>query len=86
MSSYNQILYHIIFRTKHSKKSLNQSEIKSFFAYTHGIIENLDCHLYRINGVEDHIHILSDLNPRIALADYMRTIKTSTSLWLKASG
>ncbi len=33
--------------------------------------------------MEDHIHILSDLHPSIALADYMRDIKTSTSVWLK---
>ena len=33
--------------------------------------------------MEDHIHILSDLHPSIALANYMRDIKTSTSIWLK---
>ena len=36
--------------------------------------------------MEDHIHILCDLHPTIALADFMRDIKTSTSLWLKQSG
>jgi REP element-mobilizing transposase RayT len=86
MLSYNQILYHIIFRTKNSKRSLNQAEIKSLFAYALGIVKNLNCHLYRINGVEDHIHMLSSLHPQVALADFMRTIKMSTSLWLKSSG
>jgi len=36
--------------------------------------------------MEDHLHILSDLHPTIALADYMRDIKTASSLWLKQSG
>ena len=31
--------------------------------------------LFQINGMEDHIHILSDLHPSIALADYIRDIK-----------
>ena len=39
--------------------------------------------MYRINGMQDHIHILSDLHPCIALADFMREIKTSSSIWLK---
>ena len=39
-----------------------------------------------MNGTEDHIHILCDLHPNIALADYMRDIKTSSSMWLKQSG
>jgi putative transposase len=36
--------------------------------------------------MEDHMHILCDLHPTIALADYMRDIKTASSIWLKQSG
>jgi REP element-mobilizing transposase RayT len=36
--------------------------------------------------MEDHLHILCDLHPTIALADYIRDIKTSSSIWLKQSG
>jgi REP element-mobilizing transposase RayT len=50
---------------------------------TLGILKEKKCHLYRINGMEDHIHILSDLHPSIALADLMRDMKTSSSVWLK---
>ena len=46
-------------------------------------IKQKNCFLYRINGTENHIHILSDLHPSIALADYLRDMKTSASLWLK---
>jgi putative transposase len=80
MSSYRQILYHIIFRTKSSKKSLSQEHIKELYAYILGTIKNKNCFLYRINGIEDHLHILCDLHPSIALADYMRDIKTSSSI------
>lgn len=86
MSSYRQILYQIVFRTKNSRKSLNPEHQDELFAYIMGIIKNKNCFLYRINGVEDHIHILSDLHPSIALADFVRDIKTSTSIWLKQTG
>ena len=86
MSSYRQILYHIIFRTKNSRKTLIPDHSKELYAYCSGILRNKGCFLYRINGMEDHIHILSDLNPTIGLADFMRDIKTSTSIWLKHSG
>jgi putative transposase len=86
MSSYRQILYHIIFRTKNGKKTLNQESIKELYAYILGIVKNKKCFLYRINGMEDHIHLLSDLHPSIALSDYLRDIKTVTSLWLKQYG
>jgi REP element-mobilizing transposase RayT len=57
--------------------------MKEFFGYTMGIIKSKNCVLYRINAVEDHVHFLSDLHPSVALADYMREIKSSTSVWIK---
>ena len=85
MSSYRQVLYHLIFRTKDSRKTLVQEHSRELYAYVMGIIKNKNCLLFRINGMEDHLHILCDLHPTIALADYMRDIKTSSSIWLKQS-
>ena len=86
MSAYRQILYHIVFRTKGSGKTINQTHSTDLYRYIYGIIKNKDCILFRINGMEDHIHILSDLHPSIALADYIRDIKVSSSKWMKESG
>lgn len=86
MSSYRQILYQIVFRTKNNKRTINPEHQDELFAYIIGIIKNKNCFLYRINGIEDHVHILCDLHPSIALADLVRDIKTSTSIWLKQSG
>jgi len=86
MSSYRQILYHVVFRTKDGRKTLLPEHSRELYAYFSGILKNKGCFLYRINGMEDHIHILCDLKPTIALADFMRDIKTSASLWLKQSG
>jgi len=86
MSSYRQILYHIIFRTKDGKKVLNQEHNEELCKYVWGIIKNKKGFLYRINAMEEHVHILSDLHPGIALADYLRDIKTASSIWLKQHG
>jgi REP element-mobilizing transposase RayT len=85
MSSYRQIIYHIIFRTKNSQKVLNFVNSEDIYKYIGGVIKNKGCNLYRINGMEDHIHILTDLHPSIALSDYIRDIKTATSIWIKDS-
>ncbi|MDR2042389.1 MAG: IS200/IS605 family transposase [Tannerella sp.] len=86
MSAYRQILYHIIFRTKHSGKTICQEHVSELYKYIWGIVKNKQCVLYRINGMEDHIHMLSDLHPSIALADYIRDIKVASSKWMKESG
>ena len=83
--SYTKIIYHIVLRTKRSDKSISQENVSSLYKYIWGIIKNKNGKLYRINGVEDHIHILSDLHPSVSLADYIKSIKVATSLWMKQS-
>jgi REP element-mobilizing transposase RayT len=86
MPSHRQILYHIVFRTRASELSINQKHAPELYKYIYGIIKNKKCTLFRINGMEDHIHILSDLHPSIALADYIKDIKVSSAKWIKESG
>ena len=83
--AYTQILYHIVIRTKRSESTITQENISSLYKYIWGIIKNKKGTLYRMNGMEDHIHILSDLHPSIALADFVKSIKVATSLWMKQS-
>ena len=83
--SYTQILYHIVLRTKRSEPTISQENVSSLYKYIWGIIKNKQGKLYRINGMDDHIHILSDLHPSFALADFVKSIKVATSLWMKQS-
>ena len=39
-----------------------------------------------INGIEYHKHNLTNLQPSIALADFIRDMKVSTSIWMKNCG
>lgn len=84
--SYRQIFYHIIFGTKHRKKTIAEENCEQLYKYIWGIIKNKKCKLYRINGMEDHIHIFSDLHPSTSLADYVKDIKVASSGWMKSSG
>ncbi|GHV33435.1 hypothetical protein FACS1894177_09810 [Bacteroidia bacterium] len=40
MSAYSQILYHIVFRTKNSKKTIPLENSSLLYAYIWGIIKN----------------------------------------------
>ena len=65
---------------------MNGLHCEELYKYISGIVKNKNCHLYQINGVEDHIHIVSDLHPSISLGDYIKNIKVASSLWMKESG
>ncbi len=86
MATYTQIIYHIVFSTKHRERVLTLSRREDLFRYIWGIIKNKQGHLYRINGVEDHVHILSSLHPTVALSDFIKAIKVASALWIKENG
>jgi len=86
MSTFTQIYYHIVFSTKNRIPTLSADRREDLFRYIWGILENKDCHLYRIGGVEDHVHILTGLHPTCSLADLVKDLKTSTSSWIKEQG
>ena len=81
MSTYTQILYQIVFSTKDRQQTLTESGQERLYRYVWGILEKQNCHLYRINGVEDHI--LTHLHPSVALAELVKDIKVASSGFIK---
>ena len=86
MGVYKQIIYQIVFSTKNRKKTIDSTYEKELFQYIHGIVKNKHGKLYRINGMEDHLHIMSDLHPTVCLSDFVKDIKISSNKWMKESG
>ena len=81
--SYRQVYYHIVFGTKERRPVLTDSYCEELYKFIWGIIRNKGCKLYQINGFEDHLHLISDLHPSIALANFIKDIKVASSIWLK---
>jgi putative transposase len=86
MSTYTQILYQIVFSTKHREPTLIKEKRPELFKYIWGVLQKNKCHLYRINGVEDHLHILTHLHPNVALSDLVKDIKVASSQNIKTGG
>jgi putative transposase len=82
MSTYTQICYHLVFSTKNRERTLTAQRREDLFRYVWGIIQNHESHLYRIGGVEDHVHILTTLHPKVALADLVKDIKVGSWHWI----
>ncbi|MBS4059844.1 MAG: IS200/IS605 family transposase [Bacteroidetes bacterium] len=84
MGAYTQILYQIVFSTKDRTKSMIPSGQESLYKFITNILKNKNCHIYQINGVEDHLHIITHLHPKIALSDLIKDIKIASSIFIKA--
>lgn len=83
MTTYTQIMYQIVFSTKSREPTLDATGRVKLFKYITGIIQKKNCFMYIINGVEDHIHILTHLHPSVALADLVKEIKNGSTIFIK---
>ena len=83
MSTYTQLLYQIVFSTKSREKVLKEENRNEMFKYFWGILKNKNCHLYRINGIEDHIHIITHIHPSISVSSLIKDLKVASNKWIK---
>ncbi len=84
MSTYTQILYQIVFATKNHEMTMVESGQEKLYKYILGVLKNKKCHLYRIGGVEDHLHIVTHVHPTVAVAYLIKDIKLAASKIIKA--
>jgi putative transposase len=59
---------------------------KNLFKYISDVLENKKRHFYQVNGVDDHIHILTHLHPGTALSDLIKDIQLASSKFIKEKG
>lgn len=82
--SHIVLYYHIVWRTKNSKRTIEEAHERDLYAYILGYCEQRRCKLIRIGGMADHIHMLLSMRPDIALSDFMQVLKAETSKWMRS--
>jgi|TARA_B110000285_G_C14898781_1_gene502163 REP element-mobilizing transposase RayT len=80
---HTKLIYHIVFGTKYRRKVLTKDKRTDLFKFIWGILEKKKCHLYRMNGVEDYIHILTSMRTTMDVANLVKDIKVASHLWIE---
>jgi REP element-mobilizing transposase RayT len=80
---HTKLIYHIVFGTKYRRKVLTKDKRTELFKFIWGILEKKKCHLYRMNGVEDHVHILTSMRTTMDVSNLVKDIKVASHLWIE---
>ncbi|MFA0962723.1 IS200/IS605 family transposase [Roseivirga sp. BDSF3-8] len=83
MNIYTRPLYHLVFSTAYQKPVLHKSNRSELFRYITGILKNRNCTLLRINGVDDHVHILLSIPTDMPVNRVVRDIKNASTRFIK---
>ncbi len=80
--TYTNLITHNVFSTK-EREGLIKDEIKpELHKYLGGLVKELKGKPIKINGMNDHVHILATLPPTVSTSEAMRFIKANSSKWV----
>ncbi|MDR0307561.1 MAG: IS200/IS605 family transposase [Chitinispirillales bacterium] len=77
---------HIVFSTKYRIPHIHPPVETELHSYLGGICNKLGCHVIKVGGHTDHIHILCMLSKKIALMKLIEELKSNSSKWIKTKG
>lgn len=81
-NTYTQINVQLVFAVKHRESLINEGIRVDLQKYITGIVSNQNHKMLAIYIMPDHCHVLIGLNPKQAIADLVRVIKSNSSKWL----
>ena len=83
--SYTVLTYHIVLGTRRREHTIDPAHEKELYNFIYRMSQKRDVLVRRIGGMPDHIHILCDIPAKMALAEYVKFIKTESSKFLRVN-
>ena len=78
------MIVHLVFSTKGREPWFTDAEkMNSMHAYLGGISAKLECHTIAIGGVADQVHILARISRTIYLAEWVKELKRTSTVWMQ---
>jgi putative transposase len=81
-NTYSQILYHIVFATKHRRPLIMPDLEERLYGFLGGIVRRDNGVLLAVGGMPDHVHLLVRYRTAGAIADLVRELKSASSGWV----
>ena len=83
--SYTNLIYHIVFRPRSSAPVISRVHAEDLYRYIWGFVKEKRAVLYRIGGMEDHVHMLVQLPASLSLSSFMHDLKLSAGAFMRSN-
>jgi putative transposase len=81
-NTMTNLVYHMVFNTKHRDPITESAFEKSLYSYIGGIIREEGAVLMEAGAMPDHIHLLARLKPVHSVAGFLKIVKSKSSKWV----
>jgi putative transposase len=77
--TYWRLHYHLIWATFERKPILTAESEKVFYGVLYGKAKELDLKVHAAGNVDDHVHIVLSIPPKLSVADCVRHLKDASA-------
>ncbi len=80
-----ELYYHFVWATHDRLPLITPDREASLYRFLHHKTNELGGYLHAVGGIEDHLHMIVSISPSLALSQYVRLIKGSSSRYVNAN-
>ena len=74
--------YHLVWATKNRTEIIDANTENVLYPYLHGECRELGVRVYAANGWVDHVHLVTSIPPKLAVAVVVKNLKGASSHYL----
>lgn len=82
--SHIAFTYHLVFSTFKRERVIHECYERLLYKFIYNFAVARSVFIRRIGGMPNHIHILCDIPPTIAVAEFVRVLKAESSKFMRA--
>jgi len=83
--SHTSLTYHLVFGTYRRLPVIVVEHEKELYKFMHDFATERGIKIRRIGGMPDHVHILCDIPAKLAVAEFVKLLKTETSKFMRVN-
>jgi len=77
-----RLYYHLVWATKHRHPLIEPQHEPGLYNYIIGKADSLGAITHAIGGIEDHLHVVVSIPPKLSIADFVKNIKGSSAYYM----
>ncbi|WP_445635777.1 IS200/IS605 family transposase [Nostoc sp. DSM 114161] len=77
-----RLYYHLIWATKERQPLITREREILLYGYIIGKANSLGSIIHAVGGIENHIHLVTSIPPKISISDFVQNIKGSSAYHL----
>ena len=81
-NTYTSLHFHIVYSTKNREPWIESSIEPRVWEYLGGIARENEMKALQIGGIEDHVHLVLGIPPKLSVSRAVQLLKGGSSIWI----